>query len=157
MISSFTGEYSFLSNFHKVNIHNPIVDIFFDKPHIYPSVEHAYQAAKTHDINERMQISLAATPGIAKKLGSKVNLREDWDQVKIQIMYNLVSEKFKKKSLREKLLATQPHFLCEGNYWHDNFWGYCECEKCRKIPKQNHLGQILMKVRDQIWTCTNTF
>jgi predicted NAD-dependent protein-ADP-ribosyltransferase YbiA (DUF1768 family) len=44
-ISSFTGEYRFLSNFYPCVVH-------LDEE-VYPSVEHAYQAAKTVNPEER--------------------------------------------------------------------------------------------------------
>lgn len=45
------------------------------------------------------------------------------------------------------LLRTGEEELVEGNYWHDNFWGACTCIKCKDIPKQNHLGKLLMEQR----------
>lgn len=37
--------------------------------------------------------------------------------------------------------------IVEGNYWHDNYWGNCTCDKCKNIEGQNKLGKILMKIR----------
>jgi len=145
MINNFSGRYSFLSNFYKTVIFNPDA-----MSHNFPSVEHAYQAAKTHDLNDKRIIALAQTPGQAKSLGQKVKLRDDWKEIRIDIMYDLVAKKFSKPGLAKKLKQTEPHFLCEGNYWHDNIWGDCYCDKCKNIPGQNHLGQILMKIRDEI-------
>ena len=39
--------------------------------------------------------------------------------------------------------------LIEGNNWHDVFWGKCSCPRCNG-GGQNHLGKILMKVREEL-------
>jgi len=48
------------------------------------------------------------------------------------------------------LLATLDAELIEGNAWHDNFWGDCFCEKCRDIEGLNVLGNILMRIREEL-------
>lgn len=135
-IVSFAGSYRFLSNFF------PAPVMFED--HEYPTVEHAFQAAKTTSEKERRAIRSQSTPGRAKAHGRKVELREDWERVKLDIMYQLVRFKFETNpELCAKLLATKGQ-LVEGNYWHDTFWGVCEGEG------HNHLGKILMRVRDEL-------
>ena len=56
----------------------------------YPSSEHAYQAQKTLDLVERQQIATLKTPGQAKRAGKAVKMRSDWEQVKDQIMEDIV-------------------------------------------------------------------
>jgi ribA/ribD-fused uncharacterized protein len=136
-INSFEGEYGFLSNFY-------LCDIRYERS-IYKSLEAAYQAAKTTDLAIRERIRIAETPGIAKKLGRKLVIRPNWDNIKLQIMEELVRHKFTSHlDLREKLLATNNMKLIEGNYWGDTFWGVC------KGKGTNHLGQILMFVRQEL-------
>ena len=65
-------------------------------------------------------------------------------------MYEILVEKFTIPELKEKLLATGDEYLEEGNYWHDNYWGNCHCEKCADITGQNKLGILLMKIREDI-------
>lgn len=65
MINRFDKEYLFLSNFSN----NPVRHGNF----IYPTSEHAFQAAKTWNAIERMAILSAPTPGIAKNLEEKCN------------------------------------------------------------------------------------
>ena len=56
-----------------------------------------------------------------------------------------MKQKFTKhKDLKEKLLATGDAYLEETNHWHDTFWGVC------KGKGQNHLGKILMEVREEL-------
>lgn len=136
-ITNFFGANRFLSNFYYP------CNIELDGD-IYPSTEHAYQAAKTFDIGERMSILEAKTPGEAKRLGKKVTLREDWDKVKLSVMEDLLRQKFTKVALRARLLLTGEAELIEGNTWGDTFWGVCGG------VGENHLGKILMKIRNEL-------
>jgi len=66
-------------------------------------------------------------------------------------MRSAVKAKFKQNSeLLKLLIATKPHDLIEGNYWHDNIWGDCLCSRCKNIKGQNLLGKILMEVREEL-------
>ena len=135
-IDRFHKEYDFLSNFYE----HPIV-----ADHLrYPTLEHAFQAAKTEHIKEKTTIAAAKTPGKAKRLGRKVTLVPDWDDRKVRIMLQLVRKKFEHKKLRQLLLQTGNRPLIEGNNWGDTFWGMC------KGRGQNHLGKILEQVREEI-------
>jgi ribA/ribD-fused uncharacterized protein len=107
-ITSFRDDYDFLSNFYPVEIR-------FENA-VYPTVEHAFQAAKTDDPKERARVRACATPASAKSTGRRVTLRKDWETVKIGIMESLVRTKFTDHpDLREKLLATGERRLVEGN------------------------------------------
>ena len=144
VILSFHGQSAFLSNFHPAKIRFEGIG--------FPSVEHAYQAAKTLDLTKRREIAILTTPGKAKRAGNALHLRSDWEEVKVKIMMDLVYAKFANNyELKKKLLATDELLLVEGNYWHDNFWGVCYCQKCPKIGK-NMLGRILMHVRERLST-----
>lgn len=136
MIDNFYGEYRFLSNFWP----SPIE---LDRM-IYPTVEHAFQAAKTDNRPERERIAALPTPGSAKRAGRKVALRPDWEHVKVAVMEDLVRRKFSDPDLAARLLATGAEELVEGNTWNDCFWGVCRGQG------RNELGQILMKVRAEL-------
>lgn len=140
-IVSFKGYYYFLSNFYPSTVE-------FEGLR-FGSVEAAFQAAKTLDLEERKQF-VGVQPQVAKHLGRRnVVLRPDWEDVKVDIMRQLVLQKFSRHpDLKAKLLATGNAQLVEGNNWHDNIWGNCGCAKCSKIEGQNNLGKILMEVRD---------
>jgi ribA/ribD-fused uncharacterized protein len=137
VIDSFKGEYSFLSNF----FHSPFS--------IYNTVEHYFQAHKTKTLSERFQIALAKTPGEAKKLGRKCQLRDDWDQIKNEVMQKGLLYKFINTDLTKALIKTDCDILIEGNYWHDNYWGDCYCPKCKSIEGKNTLGILLMELREK--------
>lgn len=114
----------------------------------YPTVEHAYQAAKTNSSVEREMIKNIVKPGDAKKAGRTVVMRRDWNKSKYSVMHNLVYQKFNRYPvLRQNLLETGDQQLIEGNTWHDNYWGACSCARCKQKVKQNKLGEILTNVR----------
>ena len=141
-ITLFDGkEYEFLSNFYPCSIEYEGL--------VYPTTEHAFQAAKTHDKIKRELIANCATPGDAKRMGRKVELRGDWEEVKDSVMLKVLRIKFKDEKLRGKLLATGNAMLIEDTRWHDNWWGVCNCEKCPGVGK-NMLGTLLMQVRQEI-------
>ena len=142
MIDKFKGEYEFLSNFYNSEIIYEGIS--------YPTVEHAFQAAKTLNINERIVISKLDTPGKAKRAGRKCNLREDWEVVKYDVMYQCIRLKFQNPELKKLLLETNHKYLIEGTTWHDNYWGDCSCEKCKDIHGNNQLGKTLMQVREEL-------
>jgi|SRR6185503_6783802 len=135
-IDRFIGKYRWLSNFAPVNV---LLDGV-----LYPTVEHAYQAAKTEDTNERLSIYDCDSPGGAKRLGRKVTLRSDWESVKVDVMNDLLQQKFRQPQYRLQLLQTGDATIVEGNNWGDSYWGVCRGEG------QNMLGKIIMRVREEL-------
>ena len=143
MIDLFRGKYGFLSNFCVSKLHYGGVE--------YPTSEHAYQAAKTNEALEKKTISNLKTPGQARRYGRNVTLRKDWEDVKFDIMKDIVFCKFTCNSnLKKMLLDTKDEHLLEGNTWHDNIWGNCTCQNCRHRLGNNLLGRALMEVRDRL-------
>lgn len=139
-IVEFRERYRFLSNFW-------ICDFKWDGD-LWVSAEHAYQAAKAPNSRDRRRIRRACSPGAAKRMGREIEIRRDWEDVKRSIMAEIVTAKFQQNpDLAEKLIATHPATLIEGNTWHDNEWGSCSCPRCRNIPGKNLLGEIVMTVR----------
>lgn len=136
VIDSFSGENRFLSNFQ-------LCSVTMDEEW-YGSTEHAYQAAKTLDLNKRKIFRGSTSCGTAKRLGQTLVLRPDWEEVKIPVMKGLLDQKFCIPILRACLMETGDATLIEGNGWNDTFWGVC------KGKGHNHLGILLMQVRDEI-------
>lgn len=141
-ITAFRDQYVVFSNFYRI-------DLVLDGM-IFPTLEHAFQAAKTLDWNDRRFIQQSATPGTAKIHGRKVKLRTDWDEVKIPIMRELLEQKFGERSdnfiLRVALRNSFPCELIEGNTWGDKYWG-CVPEDGQWVG-ENMLGKLLMEIRD---------
>jgi ribA/ribD-fused uncharacterized protein len=138
-ITHFRDDHAFLSNFAA----SPIVL----EGVTYPTVEHAFQAAKTFDLAERERIRDANTPATAKRLGRGVALRADWEQAKYGLMRALLRQKFALPGLRQALLATGEAELIEGNNWNDRTWGQV-LVKGQWVGK-NWLGELLMSVRNE--------
>ena len=136
VIDSFKGDYAFLSNFCR----HPFTSIDgLD----YESSEAAYQAMKCESVYDRVEFQ-DVSAAEAKKLGRKVTLRSDWDNIKYDVMFRIVRRKFMNRHLAELLMQTYPAELVEGNYWHDTYWGVCNG------VGENHLGKILMLVRAEL-------
>jgi len=134
--------FSFLSNFSP----HGFIDVRGIR---WRTSEHFYQATKTDNFKHKRIIAECDTPGKAKRAGQKVDLVEDWNKKKISVMYRALKMKFGQNlGIRKKLISTFEYKLIEGNYWHDNFWGNCFCDKCKKIEGRNYLGNVLMIIRD---------
>lgn len=137
-IKGFNEEYKFLSNFYSAPV--PY------EGRVYKTAEAAFQAAKSNDENIREVFEQTYGPGAAKNFGRTcVNLRPDWETVKDDIMYDIVLSKFTyNEDLKKMLLDTGDAYLEETNNWNDTYWGVCRGKGLNK------LGNILMKVRDEL-------
>lgn len=138
-IDSFRGEYHFLSNFHTSPFTLDGMSCL--------NVEAGFQAMKTLDPADRRRIAAMADPSEAKRAGRRVRLRPDWEEVKDRVMLDLVTAKFQQNpDLAEKLLATGDAELCEGNTWHDSYWGV----DAATGRGRNQLGKTLMQIREAL-------
>lgn len=136
MIDSFKGKYYFLSNFY-------VAPVMYEGL-LYQNNEAAFQSAKVKDLELRKQFC-ELNPSIAKKKGRNVPLRNDWEDIKDEVMYQCVKDKFTRNlDLKQRLLDTGYKELVEGNTWNDTYWGVC------RGKGKNVLGKILMKVRDEL-------
>ena len=137
MIDIFDGKFGFLSNFYEVPIlYNGI---------LYNSTEAAFQAAKCKTDEERHKF-IGLRPGQAKRLGRKVELRDDWEEIKDQVMYDVCKQKFtENEDLKIKLLQTGLEPIVESNTWGDTYWGQCNGKGLNK------LGKILMQIREELF------
>lgn len=132
MIDRFEGRYDFLSNYYDREVAY--------KGIMFSNSEAAFQSQKDP---ARAEEFAELPPHQAKALGRQVTLRKDWEQVKDQVMYEVVLSKFiQNDDLRAKLLDTGDAKLIEGNHWNDNYWGVCNGVGLNK------LGKILMEVRE---------
>lgn len=132
----FRDEYFFLSSFYPCVI--PYAGF------VFPSLEHAYHAAKFLDVRIWREILNARTPGKAKRIAKKYPMRHEWEDIKVNVMRDLIHIKFSIPALGAMLLATGNIKLVEDNWWHDTFWGVYEGEG------QNMLGQLLMAERERL-------
>ena len=135
-IDRFYNDFEFLSNFYFCEVEYEGIT--------WPTSEHAYQAMKTFDHNQRLNLAEMTLPGDAKAYGRSVRMRVDWDDVKLDIMEDIVRCKFEQNpELKAMLLVTAGVDIEEGNTWGDVFWGTVDG------VGENHLGKILMKLREE--------
>lgn len=144
-ITDFHAEpYRFLSNFYEASVEYGGL--------VYGSNEAAFQAQKCLSDEGKAQFT-ALSPGKSKNIGRRVQLRPDWEQVKVGFMEEIVRAKFTQHpELADMLLATGDRALVEGNHWGDTCWGV----DTRTGQGENHLGKILMKVRAELRQGTGT-
>lgn len=135
-IDRFVNENEFLSNFYKC-------EVVYDGIK-YRSSEHAYQAAKSNDYEVKLRIASLDTAREAKAMGKRIEVRKNWEDVKLYVMETILREKFRNTDLIKKLLNTGNEELIEGNFWGDTFWGIFNGNG------ENHLGKLLMKVRSYL-------
>jgi N-glycosidase YbiA len=134
--------YGCFSNFSLHEIHIQNLD--------WPTVEHYYQAQKLVGTREHYLIETiraCPTPKDAAKIGRDRSrtIRDDWENVKIPIMREAVLIKFLTHlDIQQVLLETGDRELVEDSPV-DYYWG---CGKDK--TGLNHLGKILMSVRQQI-------
>lgn len=121
--------------------------VYIEKFGHFPTSEAAFQAYKNPNNNEyilKQQKSLS--PFISKKLAKKCNIREDWDIVKNNIMYNIIRNKFKQnKIIQYKLLNTGLRKIVKIDK-NDHYWGNGKTNN-----GFNMLGNILIKVRNELY------
>lgn len=135
MISKFRNKYAFLSNFYPC-------DVTYEGLK-FKSVESAFQAAKTPNIEDRkVFVNLSARD--AKKQGRSLMLRSDWEKIKESVMYKCLQSKFSNEDWKKALIETYPNELVETNTWGDIYWGVYN-----KIG-DNRLGKLLMQLRDEL-------
>ena len=142
-IEGFFKEYRFLSNFH--------IKEFTYKGKIYQSSEHAYQAFKATNEEDHEFVRMAPTPNESRKRGRYgIKPRPDFDEIKYDLMMEILLEKFKDEELKQMLLSTGDAYLEETNTWHDCYWGVCVCDECQHYKSKNNLGKILMEIRRRL-------
>lgn len=113
----------------------------------YPSVEHAYQSAKSNDDGwNDICLNSNLTPYQIKAKSKFVTQVDNWNDIKIGVMKELIYKKFSQTPFKELLLGTRDENIVEGNMWGDKFWGV----DIKNTPNEgeNHLGRIIMDVRN---------
>lgn len=126
---------SYLSNYYNC-------EIFVENLGVFSCVEAAYQAHK--NLNDKTHIELLKKAGNnieeIKKLGKKVELRSDWDKVKVNIMYQLIKSKFDQNILlKNRLILTNLRPIVKYSR-RKSFWSNMDF---------NMTGKLLQKVRNE--------
>lgn len=140
----FKGKYAFLSNM----AYAP----FEMKGHWFLTAEHAFHFWKCKYAEDAKRFEAGnpdciQNPYDARREGRKVEMRDNWKDIRVRVMTAIVRAKFEQNEyLMEKLKAT-PGALCEYNEWGDAFWG--KTKKDGRWVGENHLGIILSQIRDE--------
>lgn len=131
----FRDDYAFLSNMYPCKV---VVNIEGTE-HCFTCAEAAFQAYKCPERAREFESMDGRT---AKAAGRRVPLREDWNEIRDDVMREVLVSKFSDPVLRAKLQAVD-YEICEDNTWNDTYWGRCNGRG------QNKLGQLLMEIRDR--------
>lgn len=131
----FRDKYWFLSNFYPHRV------VCFGLA--FECAEAAFQACKAVTQGER-QVFLGLNGAEAKKQGRRLTLHPDWNEQRLYWMEQVLRRKFSDPALADRLLDTGDEELVEDNDHGDTFWGRSGGRG------QNHLGLLLMKLRQEL-------
>lgn len=132
---------------------------------IFPTVHHAYLAAKTSD--HRIKVQVAAVPygGQLSSLGTRIVQQPGFMQPEtmmdiLKIKFGLTIQDLNiltQMKLAKKLIGTGGQTLEFGNHTCDLYWGKCHCSRHTidnalepvRCTGENMLGKLLMRARDE--------
>lgn len=138
-IKEFRGEFFWLSNFAPCKIILNGIE--------YQSTENAYKSQQSDDIKWKEFCSNPYTkPRYAQQVSKNIKKVDNWNNLKLSVMENVLRQKFLQEPYRSLLIATSGFYLEEGNSWGDVFWGV----DIKTDEGENNLGKILMKIRDEM-------
>ena len=117
--------------------------------YLFSSVEEAYQAASfmgsDEELVEKIKKSHSADEAQRIAYANRDKRREDWDDVKISIMEELLRLKIEQNPyVKKKLLQTEDYMIVEDSP-KDDFWGWGPNRN-----GQNNLGKLWMKLREEL-------
>lgn len=117
--------------------------------YLFASVEEAYQAASfmgsDEELVEKIKKSHSADEAQRIAYANRDKRREDWDDVKISIMEELLRLKIEQNPyVKKKLLQTGDYMIVEDSP-KDDFWGWGP-----NRDGQNNLGKLWMKLREEL-------
>lgn len=137
-ITAFAADYFFLSTFAPAPVYVDHVQ--------YPTVAHGLEATRVCTASDRDRIRRCENAGEMMRLAKSMSSRPDWETHKIDVLRNLLQQKFSTPDFRTRLLNTGSRPLLAHNYWRDRFWGIYDGEG------HNWLGRLLMDQRATLQT-----
>jgi len=161
-VTEFRGAYRLFSNMFQVPVAwgdavtAPQLWACNELPYVLAKTLSAEERERGIAVFERAEARDAERAGLAiRRWGRRLTLRPDWEVTKRSVMLALVRDKFARNAaLGEALIATGERPIEEGNSWGDVYWGIAR----RAVPArgirvgdgENHLGRILMQVREEL-------
>lgn len=145
----FRGEYEILSNFSEHETISIILP-YGDKEGIKYSannIETLFQAAKVQEVYQIEEIVKSNNPSISKYLGRRYKMRNDWEEIKENVMKELLEKKFNVSNKFRNVLLSIPDdmYIVEMNKWCDKEWGVCS----KTFIGKNKLGKLLMDLKKE--------
>lgn len=135
-IEQFKGNYYFLDNCFPAS--------FQWEGHTWKCAESAIAAARCGNADDA-EFFAACDGKTAKKHGGKKQERDDWKTVRLDVVEEILTAKFSQNEyLKERLRRTGDTVLVAGHNGKESFWG----RNLYSDKGENHLGKILMKIRD---------
>ena len=114
---------------------------------LYPTAEHAYQAAHfSKNLELAEQVRMCRSPKAAQDFANNYSYQDDldWKEKKLATMEDILRHKLNQHPyIYEVLISTGDRQLVETND-NDEFWGWG-----KNHDGQNHLGRLWMKLRKE--------
>lgn len=138
------GIYEGFSNFSSHSI-------FIDGK-LWQTLEHYYQAQKFTEDNLIYQIYRANLPLQAKNIADnhKDNIRNNWDTIKQAVTYKALQHKFNQHDALKELLLNTGLRKIYGYSDKDRYWGNNGNDGDVDAGGQNHLGKLIMRLRQKL-------
>jgi ribA/ribD-fused uncharacterized protein len=117
------------------------------KGKLWPTSEHAYHSEKFEDESMKEEIRNARSAHAALKYAeaNKDKRKENWDEIKLQVMKEILHAKVEQHPyVLKKLLESGDRELIEDS-WRDSYWGWGPDK-----DGENHLGKLWMEVRKEV-------
>jgi len=119
------------------------------RDYLWPTSEHAYQAARFMDCREDLvdAIKTAKSAHDAYKIAqaNKISQRKNWNDDKVDVMYSICRAKLQQHAyIQSHLRETLDERLVEDSP-KDSFWGWGSDRKGR-----NELGKVWMRLRGEL-------
>jgi predicted NAD-dependent protein-ADP-ribosyltransferase YbiA (DUF1768 family) len=146
-IDNFNGVFDFLNNEYPC-------EVYFEGL-MFPSVFHAFQAARSTKEHERAKIAYADSMQELYELATEIEDPADWQSKRLLVMEKCLRDKFRRhREMRERLRKTGNRDLL--NSYADKsssnlYWGVVEGNG------QNHLGKLLEAIRLDVHTDKELF
>jgi ribA/ribD-fused uncharacterized protein len=104
----------------------------------YPTAEHYFQCQKTFVQEERDEILAKNNAINAWVLGNKVNLRPDWERIKVRVMYEGNKARFEQNpDIAKSLCSTKGRIKMSGSTSFWNHWNGLIMERIRAEMRDN--------------------
>ncbi|HAT68474.1 MAG: hypothetical protein A2481_01435 [Candidatus Yonathbacteria bacterium RIFOXYC2_FULL_47_9] len=117
------------------------------KGKLYPTSEHAYHSEKFEDETLKEQLRNTRSAHDSQRFANehKDERRKDWDDIKLEIMKEILKTKVSQHPyVMKKLVESGDKELVEDS-WRDDFWGWGPNK-----DGENHLGKLWMEVRREL-------